>query len=125
MSESLELYAAINTYGCQTSNFVPPGGSMNFYTDQLVPGMVAEKLINITLTIWKNEAAVTDGQVTYTSERMKEFANMLYYKSTKVGCSYRACTTTFAVACVFNSAPEIGKPIYMGSSFGSERMQCR
>ncbi|PIO62975.1 hypothetical protein TELCIR_15444 [Teladorsagia circumcincta] len=60
---------------------------------------------------WKSQGL----DVTYANQNMKDFANMIYYKSTKAGCSLRKCETKFAVACVFDSAPELGKPLYIGS----------
>ncbi|PIO71839.1 hypothetical protein TELCIR_06252 [Teladorsagia circumcincta] len=41
---------------------------------------------------------------------------MIYYKSTKAGCYYQMCPKSapkkYAVACVFNSAPQLNQPIY-------------
>ncbi|PIO71960.1 hypothetical protein TELCIR_06123 [Teladorsagia circumcincta] len=72
-------------------------------------------------------ARIAKGQVTTYNgtlpSSLSMFQLMIYYKSTKAGCSFQKCTTmvppTYAVACVFDSAPELGKPLYIGSGSGT------
>ncbi|XGW24660.1 hypothetical protein V3C99_006245 [Haemonchus contortus] len=119
-SPELEVYAKINTIQCQTQNYTPPGSSMSYYMSYETP---SDNLSNITviklaLASWMQEILNTNfgSQFTYTNQNMKNFANMIYYKSTKAGCSYQSCSNLTSpvavVACVFDSAPQLGKPIY-------------
>ncbi|KAK6032144.1 SCP-like protein [Ostertagia ostertagi] len=107
----LELYAQYNTAGCETSNMIPPGGSMNFYkiyglpTDYDNATVVPLAFATWTQPVLRHEI---DDQITYANTNLETFANMAYYKSTHVGCAYQACPTSqppaHAVACVFDSA---------------------
>uniref|UniRef100_W6NVT1 SCP extracellular domain containing protein n=1 Tax=Haemonchus contortus TaxID=6289 RepID=W6NVT1_HAECO len=122
-SPELEVYAQINTIQCQTENFTPPRSSMNYYTFYETPGENLSNItvINLALASWMQEILNTNfgSQVTYTNQNMKDFANMIYYKSTKAGCAYQQCNQPAppraVVACIFNSAPQLGKPIYPGT----------
>ncbi|XGW24666.1 hypothetical protein V3C99_006249 [Haemonchus contortus] len=122
-SPELEVYAKINTIQCQPENFTPPGSSMSYYTYYETPGNNPSNitLINLALAYWMDEMLNTNfgSQVTYTNQNIQDFANMIYYKSTKAGCAYQQCNQIapprVVVACIFNSAPQLGKPIYPGT----------
>uniref|UniRef100_A0A7I4XT78 SCP domain-containing protein n=1 Tax=Haemonchus contortus TaxID=6289 RepID=A0A7I4XT78_HAECO len=123
-SPELEVYAKNNTMQCQTKNYTPSGSSMNYYTFYETPGSNFDKatLINLALASWMEEILHTNfgNQVTYANQNLQEFANMIYYKSTKAGCACQKCNQPAppraVVACIFNSAPESGKPIYLGTA---------
>ncbi|XGW24668.1 hypothetical protein V3C99_006251 [Haemonchus contortus] len=122
-SPELEVYAQINTIQCQPENFTPSGSSMSYYTFYQTPGNYLNKttVINLALACWMQEILYTNfgNQVTYTNQNIEDFANMIYYKSTKAGCAYQECNQIepprAVVACIFNSAPQLGKPIYPGT----------
>nr|CDJ84047.1 SCP extracellular domain containing protein [Haemonchus contortus] len=123
-SPELKVYAEINTIQCQTQKYIPSGSSMNYYTFYETPGNNLNKtiVINLALATWMEEILHTNfgTQVTYTNQTLQEFANMIYYKSTKAGCAYQQCNQPAppraVVACIFNSAPETGEPIYLGTA---------
>uniref|UniRef100_A0A7I4XT75 SCP domain-containing protein n=1 Tax=Haemonchus contortus TaxID=6289 RepID=A0A7I4XT75_HAECO len=111
-SPELEVYAKINTLQCQNENFTPSGSSMNYYTIYETPSDNLNNItvINLALASWMEEILNTNfgSQVTYTNQNMQDFANMMYYKSTKAGCAYQECNQPAppraVVACIFNSA---------------------
>ncbi|PIO66086.1 SCP-like protein, partial [Teladorsagia circumcincta] len=123
----LSTLAYYNTIGCQAPTLVPSGVSLSFHASTSVPGNDPKDMIRIVLSLWLNEETGSDlnGQVVYSSQSIKDFANMFYYKSTKVGCSYQTCSATntmpamYAVACAFNSAPQLGQPIYPANEGGA------
>ncbi|VDO73943.1 unnamed protein product [Haemonchus placei] len=85
---------------------------MNYYTFYETPGnnLNSTIVINLALASWMEEILNTNfgSQVTYTNQTLQEFANMIYYKSTKAGCAYQKCNQPAppraVVACIFNSA---------------------
>ncbi|CAJ0592654.1 unnamed protein product [Cylicocyclus nassatus] len=51
--------------------------------------------------------------VIFKDVRMQAFANMVYYKTIAFGCKHRTCDdTTFAIACVYESLPKTGEPLF-------------
>ncbi|WKX88532.1 hypothetical protein Q1695_008289 [Nippostrongylus brasiliensis] len=113
----LELIAAVNTIGCKKV-FLPEGTSMNYL---MVPFMDVPfgkgVLLSFAMADWKKNSLHIgmDDDVTFTDASLEEFANMIYYKSIAVGCSYSACPfppQSEAIACVFSSVPTLNSQIY-------------
>ncbi|PIO60633.1 hypothetical protein TELCIR_17866, partial [Teladorsagia circumcincta] len=85
---------------------------------QLTSLLPLELLLYMGLLSWIPEAS--SSAVIYNSTNITEYANMMYYKSTKAGCAYRVCNTSqppvLALACAFNNAPKLGEPFLVHSN---------
>ncbi|KAK6032145.1 SCP-like protein [Ostertagia ostertagi] len=106
-----EYIAEYNVIGCPSSASFIPQGTLNYYSSLFFDGATEKLLVSQAVGMWRSEAYqyALDSQVTYNNQKLQNFANMIYYKSTKVGCAYQKCDATgttpamYAVACAFNS----------------------
>ncbi|KAK5981797.1 SCP domain-containing protein, partial [Trichostrongylus colubriformis] len=102
---SLEAYANITTSDCQGVDMTPPGGSLNIYTTTLPIELQSDTMIPIALSAWMSEVDLAHGPI--VSSAQQNFVNMMYYKSTQVGCSYQKCDAEgdlyfYTIACAFD-----------------------
>ncbi|CAJ0595457.1 unnamed protein product [Cylicocyclus nassatus] len=81
---------------------------------------------------WLNTAELPISATYNPSDPASEsFANMVYYKSLKMGCARMACTGSktgkFAIACVYGAIPQKGKPLYIeaGTKKGCVQKMCK
>ncbi|CAJ0592734.1 unnamed protein product [Cylicocyclus nassatus] len=60
--------------------------------------------------------------VMYTDTSIEPFANMIYNKTMKFGCSYQFCETNgkVAIACVYENKPQLNEPLYSADSTGKK-----
>ncbi|CAJ0592961.1 unnamed protein product [Cylicocyclus nassatus] len=60
--------------------------------------------------------------VMYTDTSMEPFANMIYNKTLKFGCSYQFCEANgkVAIACVYENKPQLNEPLYSADSTGKK-----
>uniref|UniRef100_A0A7I4XTN2 Cap-25 n=1 Tax=Haemonchus contortus TaxID=6289 RepID=A0A7I4XTN2_HAECO len=124
-SPELEVYASVNTVGCKSANFYPPGGSLNYYMLYGLPEKYDNNtVVPVALATWMEHVLHNeiDDQVTYSDPNLEMFANMVYYKATQVGCSYKKCSESqpplHVLACVFDSAPQMNEQLYKVSGTG-------
>ncbi|XGW24657.1 hypothetical protein V3C99_006243 [Haemonchus contortus] len=118
--DSLTLMALTTIFTCNVTNpSVQPGYSYNGYTiSYLPPGIGSSTIFDIALAQWEEEPLLygVGENVVYSNTKLKEWANMVYYKSTKVGCYYNFCNLTgpptHAIACLFNMVPQENQPVY-------------
>ncbi|KAK5979526.1 SCP domain-containing protein, partial [Trichostrongylus colubriformis] len=83
----------------------PPGGSINIYTTTLPIELPSDTMITIALSAWMSEINLRTGPD--VSSAQQNFVNMMYYKSTQVGCSYQKCDANgglyfYTIACAFD-----------------------
>ncbi|XGW24363.1 hypothetical protein V3C99_006068 [Haemonchus contortus] len=118
--DKLTLAALETVFTCNLSNpSVPPGESFNGYNISYYPSSLnASTMFNIALAKWEEEPiryGIGDS-VVYSNTKLKEWANMVYYKSTEVGCYYNLCNTSrsimHAIACYFNMKPQWNQQLY-------------
>ncbi|CAJ0595516.1 unnamed protein product [Cylicocyclus nassatus] len=88
-----------------------------------------KKLFARAVESWMNtvKRPLSSG-VVYTDTDTEPFANMIYNKTLKFGCSFLFCDETrwAALACVYDNRPKSGKPLYWAdsrSSTGCERSE--
>ncbi|KAK5976682.1 hypothetical protein GCK32_014211, partial [Trichostrongylus colubriformis] len=128
-NENLEAYANIATANCSGVNMTPPGGSMNIYTTTLPMELPSDTMITIALSAWMSEMNLTPGPD--VSSAQQNFVNMIYYKSTQVGCSYQKCDAGgglyfYTIACAFDqSIQKGGKPYEASEKTGCTRSKCQ
>ncbi|WKX91217.1 hypothetical protein Q1695_009781 [Nippostrongylus brasiliensis] len=121
----LERIAHMNTAHC-FKIFQPAGKSMNLYVYPKSAGKISkEDLISLAMSSWYEpimEAAIDDN-ATFDNRRLEPFANMVYYKSLQIGCSYTDCrmnphSRSQVVACVYSSAPQLYTSLYVPGPSG-------
>ncbi|CAJ0595456.1 unnamed protein product [Cylicocyclus nassatus] len=84
-----------------------------------------------TIEGWRDDAKddipLPLSAATYTSNVPENFANMIYYKSLRVGCSHEICGKRALIACVYNKKPQSGQPLYIEASTktGCTRKKCQ
>ncbi|VDO39171.1 unnamed protein product [Haemonchus placei] len=77
-SPEMEVYAAINVQGCQSSNFIPPGGSLNFGVMHLSKGASSANAIDSLSTTNNHLSRVMPQDYNYTkldTDRLEDIAN--------------------------------------------------
>nr|AEP82916.1 venom allergen/ancylostoma secreted protein-like 2 isoform 2 [Heligmosomoides bakeri] len=103
------------------------GSSFNMY--QALQGQTplqADALIEAAIEDWRKKAVFNPlpADAIYSNQNLESFANMIYYKSTKVGCAYNNCPALTpypagqAVVCVFDNKPALNSELYPPAAAG-------
>ncbi|VDO90824.1 unnamed protein product [Heligmosomoides polygyrus] len=84
----------------------PEGMSANTFPNVDSSKADMERLASKAMWTWHRQIASyeLDENATYVNPNMAEFANMMYYKSTELGCYYNECEHGGVLVCVYNSA---------------------
>ncbi|VDO51590.1 unnamed protein product [Haemonchus placei] len=129
--DTLSLMALTTVFSCNVSNpKVQPGYSFNGYSISYLPSsMDPTTILEIALAQWEQEPLLygIGDNVVYSNTKLKEWANMVYYKSTKVGCYYNLCNTTGpttqAIACLFNMVSRLAQGLVPNGTTGKNLPQ--
>ncbi|KAK5984160.1 hypothetical protein GCK32_011568, partial [Trichostrongylus colubriformis] len=126
-NKNLEAWANEATKDCRGLEVAPSGGSMNIYTISLPVELPSDTMITIAVSAWMSEMNLPAGHV---SSAQQNFANMMYYKSSLVGCSYQKCmkwgSYLYSIACAFDQSIQKGEAIYQASeSAGCNPFTCQ
>ncbi|CAJ0595099.1 unnamed protein product [Cylicocyclus nassatus] len=117
----------------QARDLSPLGVSSNFRKFRTVGEIVGDDIIeyyNVTVEEWATKNIVPlESDVIYKDKSMEAFANMIYYKSIAFGCMHKNCinednATSFAIACVYGSAPKIGEQLYIPNPKPKNKKGC-
>nr|AEP82917.1 venom allergen/ancylostoma secreted protein-like 2 isoform 3 [Heligmosomoides bakeri] len=97
------------------------GSSFNMYQAlQSQPPLQATQVVDAAISDWRTKAAFNPlpADAIYSNQNLESFANMIYYKSTKVGCAYQSCNAlppypaAQSVVCVFDNKPALNSQLY-------------
>ncbi|KAK5964712.1 hypothetical protein GCK32_009291 [Trichostrongylus colubriformis] len=124
----LASVAQANAFDCITPDnpALGMGASMNYYMGGASPSdTIDEKeMVDNALAQWKQEPYLygsmgLNDDVIYRYQIIENFANIIYYQSTKFGCHLKICNVTHAVltalVCVFDKSPILNSPLYIVS----------
>ncbi|WKX88522.1 hypothetical protein Q1695_008284 [Nippostrongylus brasiliensis] len=117
-NEDLDKRALLLTMMCDNVQPPPAPYSYVYYRSRKA---VDNTVISSALDYWYLTAENNnmDNNATYTAD-LKNFAQVIYYKSTVAGCAVAPFTCSgnrpYGFACVFNNQPTIGEPLYPADS---------
>ncbi|CAJ0595513.1 unnamed protein product [Cylicocyclus nassatus] len=122
LHEGLAL-ATIGNKCKHSSNYMDKlGKAENFITYRMPkkPHMIEQKdLFEFAVEDWTDTVkSPLSSDVVYTDTSMEPFANMIYNKTLKFGCSLVFCNdiNKVALACVYSNKPKEGEPLYWADS---------
>ncbi|KAK5967913.1 hypothetical protein GCK32_006495 [Trichostrongylus colubriformis] len=119
----LDYVALANAYTCvePSDPHLAKSSSMNFFSiTDLVSSLTEKEVVDIAFAHWEHEPYLygLGDDVIYNSTNIQNFANMIYYQSTKYGCALHMCDgppVTHAFVCVFDKKPVLNAPLYIVS----------